>query len=76
MLVKTHMQPNRDYSNTEIDHLQTRLALRQPFYSPHLESYHIKWQHHGSRFDNLCKSINMATAVVEVAPLETDMADV
>ena len=27
-------------------------------------------------FEYLCKSINMATAVVEVAPLETDMVEI
>ena len=27
LLVKTHIQPDRDYSNAEINHLQTRQAL-------------------------------------------------
>ena len=39
-------------------------------------NYHVKWQQHGSQFEYLCKSINMATEIVEVAPLETDMVEV
>ena len=43
LLVKAHIQPDRDYSNTEINHLHHGSQLHIPTYML-LSKYHIKWQ--------------------------------